>query len=213
MKKRFLIIFAAALVVAASMAQATPIKSISATTAGTAFSGITGILTMNGVGGINVEDTGGNVVTYGSGSFSLNTTRSADNSSGGLASGAFTGGAFSYKDSASTTLLAGNIGSFSLTETYNGSGMFVGEGYFTVSSGTLQTDFGPAGNMVDISFSVVPKAISNFSTSFNASSNMTILPIPEPMTVGLLSMGGLAILRKKKRELLLSIKQKRGAEK
>jgi hypothetical protein len=202
MTKRFLIIFTAALVVAASMAQATLIKSISATTAGTAFSGITGILTMNGVGGINVEDTGGNIVTYGSGSFSLSTTRTADNSSGGLASGAFTGGAFSYKDSASTPLLVGNIVSFSLTEIYNGSGAFFGEGYFTVSSGTLQANFGPAGNMVDISFSVVPKTISNFSTSFNASSNMTILPIPEPMTIGFLSLGGgLAILRKKKRSL------------
>jgi len=203
MKKKFLVAFAVALVAAGSTVQATMmimIKSISVTTAGTAFSGSTGILTMNGVGGINVEDTGGNVVTYGSGSFSLSTNLFADNSSGGLASGVFKTGTFLYKDSADNPLLAGNIVSFSLTEAYNGSGMFFGEGNLTVSSGALQTGFGSAGNMFDLSFSVTPKTIADFSSTSNfiASSDMTILSVPEPITIGFLSLGGLAILRKKK---------------
>ncbi|MFA6426273.1 MAG: hypothetical protein WCW64_08850 [Phycisphaerae bacterium] len=189
MKKKVLIISIGLLAVV-SMAQAVAIQSITATTAGTSFSSGTGILTMVGVGGINVEDITNNVVTYGNGSFSLNTTLALDTSSGGIASGNFTGGGFVYKDSTSAVLLSGSITSFSLAEFVNGSGTFVGTGSFTVTGGTLQTDFGTAtGSMVDISFSIKPSTISNFSANFNGSSNMTVLPnptIPEPTTIALL---------------------------
>ena len=213
MTKKLLTLFAVVLFITVLPAFATPIKSMSATNAGTSFVGSAGVLTMNGVGGINVEYTDG-TVTYGSGQFSLNTTLAigGDHSSGGIASGSFVGGAFSYKDVSHNVLLSGTIVSFNLVETYNNSGMFWGEGYFTVTGGNLQLDFAPAGNMVDISYSITPNTISDFSSSFTGSSNMTVLPIPEPMTIGLLSMGGLAILRKKKRELLLSIKQKMGTK-
>lgn len=197
MIRKFSIIFAATLCITVLPAFAGPIPqiiSMSATNAGTSFAG--GTLTMNGVGGINVEYAGG-TVTYGSGIFSLNTTLASDNSSGGIASGTFTGGAFSYKDSGSTTLLSGSISSFNLVETYNGSGMFFGEGSFVVTGGSLQPNFGSLGNMVDISYSIVPKTISDFSSSFTGSSNMTVLPVPEPATVSLLTIGVLAILKRK----------------
>jgi hypothetical protein len=200
MKKKFLVAFAVAMIAAGSMAQATIIKAITATTVGTVFSNLTGILTMNGVTGIEVQDTADIVNTYGGGSFSLSTNLVSDTSSGGIARGNFAGGIFSYKDASNTVLLSGSIGSFSLIELYNGSGIFGGDGYFTVTGGTLQAAFGTAsGSMVDISFSVQPKTISSFSTGFTASSNMTVLPVvPEPITLGFLSLGSLVILRKRK---------------
>lgn len=197
MKKKILFI-SIAMLTAAGIAQATAIRSMSATNAGTSFAGGAGILTMSGVGGINVEYDDDAVSTYGSGQFSLNTTRTLDTSSGGIASANFAGGSFSYKDSGSIVLLSGSITSFSLAEFVNGSGMFVGSGYFTVTGGTLQGNFGPAGSMVDISYTVKPSAISNFSSNFTGSSNMTVLPIPEPATMALLTLGGLSLIRKRK---------------
>jgi hypothetical protein len=199
MKKKFLVAFAVALIAAGSTAQAVMIQSISATNVGTQFVGSAGALTMNGVGGINVEYPDG-TATYGGGTFSLNTTLAigGDHSSGGIARGSFVGGTFLYKDSGNNALLSGNITSFNLTETYDNSGMFWGEGLFTVTGGNLQANFGPMGDMVDISFSVKPKTISNFSSSFTASSNMTVLPIPEPITIGFLSLGSWMILLKRK---------------
>jgi hypothetical protein len=213
MTKKLLTFFAVGLFVTALPVFAAPIQSMSATNVGTSFVGGGGALTMSGVGGINVQYTSGDVNTYVSGQLSLNTTLTSDNSSGGIADGDFAGGVFSYKNSGGDVLLSGDIISFNLVETRNNSGMFWGDGHFTVTGGILQADFLPQGDMVNISYSVQPNIISDFSSDFTASSNMTVLPIPEPMTIGLLGMGGLAILRKKKRELSLSIKQKRGAEK
>jgi hypothetical protein len=184
MKK--VLIISIGLLVVASITQATQIRSMSATNAGTAFVGGSGVLTMAGVGGINVEYEDDTTTTYGSGQFSLNTTRTGDTSSGGLASAVFSGGSFSYKDSGSVVLLSGSITTFSLSEFMNGTGMFVGSGTFTVTGGTLMANFGAAGNMVDISYSIKPISISNFSNSFTGSSNMTVLPVPEPATMALL---------------------------
>jgi hypothetical protein len=103
-------------------------------------------------------------------------------------------------DAGSNVLLSGTIVSFNLTEIYDNSGMFAGQGYFNVSGGTLQPDFGSIGSLgklVDITFSVTPNTISNFSSSFLASTNMTVLPVPEPATIALLTMGALALLKRK----------------
>ena len=204
MVKKFIILCMGVLV-AISTAQATMvIKSITATTVGTTFSSFTGILTMNGITGIDVQDMANIVTTSGGGSFRLDTTLIpiiGDTSSGGIASANFTGGTFEYKDASSVVMLSGAIGSFSLVEVFNGLGMFTGEGSFTVTSGTLQAGFGATtGSMVDISFSVSPNTISDFSNGFNASSTMTVLPlppIPEPATITLLCSGALALLRRK----------------
>jgi hypothetical protein len=199
MKKKVLFISIVALTVV-GMAQATAIRSMSATNAGTAFVGGSGVLTMTGVGGINVEYEDDTTTTYGSGQFSFNTTRTLDTSAGGIASADFAGGSFSYKDSGGITLLSGSIDSFSLVEFINGSGMFTGEGAFTVTGGTLTADFGTAtGAMVDVSYSVKPKTISNFSTSFTGSSNMTVLPIPEPATMMLLIPAIMALRNRRKK--------------
>lgn len=193
MKKKVLFISIAVLMVA-GMSHAGTIKSITATTVGTAFSNLTGILTMNGITGIDVQDMADIVTTAGGGSFSLTTTMTLDTSAGGIASANFAGGTFTYKDATPTVLLSGNIGTFSLAEVFNGTGMFAGSGLFTVTGGTLAAGFGtPTGSMVDISFSVTPKTISSFATGFTASSNMTVLPIPEPATMALLIPAILAL--------------------
>lgn len=196
MKKNVLFISIGLLMVA-SMAQATAIRSMSATNAGTAFVGGSGVLTMSGVGGINVEYVDDTTTTYGSAQFSLNTTRTLDTSVGTMASADFAGGSFSYEDSGGIILLSGSITSFSLKEFVDNSGMFIGTGTFTVSGGTLQGDFGPSGSMVDISYSVKPSTIANFSTSFTGSSNMTVLPIPEPATMMLLIPAIFALKKRK----------------
>ena len=201
MIRKFLIVFTVVLIAAGSMVQAEPVKSMSATNVGTSFGGgIGSVLTMNGVGGINCEYLSGFVNTYGNAQFGLNTTLMSDNSSGSIASGDFAGGSFSYMDAGSNVLLSGTIVSFNLTEIYDNSGMFAGQGYFNVSGGTLQPDFGSIGSLgklVDITFSVTPNTISNFSSSFLASTNMTVLPVPEPATIALLTMGALALLKRK----------------
>jgi len=201
MIRKFLIIFAAGLCITVLPAFAVPIpqiKSISATNAGTSFvGGVGSAFTLGGVGGINVEYTSAPVGTYVGGQFGLNTTLLSDTSSGGIARGNFTGGSFFYQEFGGNILLSGNIAYFNLVETANNTGMFVGDGYFVVSGGSLQANFGAYGNMVDISFSVVPNTISTFSSSFLASSNMTVLPVPEPATISLLTIGALALLKRK----------------
>ena len=201
MIRKFLIVFTVVLIAAGSMVQAEPVKSMSATNVRTSFGGgIGSVLAMSGVGGINCEYLSGFVNTYGNAQFSLNTTLMSDNSSSGIASGDFAGGSFSYMDAGSNVLLSGTIVSFNLTEIYDNSGMFAGQGYFNVSGGTLQPDFGSIGSLgklVDITFSVTPNTISNFSSSFLASTNMTVLPVPEPATIALLTMGALALLKRK----------------
>ena len=143
MLKRFLTVCIIGVLLTALPAFAGPtpppqIISMSVTNVGTAFvGGIGGPLTMNGVGGINVEYSTG-TVTYGSGPFSLNTTLATNTSIGCIASGTFTGGAFLYKDSGGTILLSGSIAFLNLTETYNGSGRFFGDGHLTITGGTLQ---------------------------------------------------------------------------
>jgi hypothetical protein len=201
MKKKFLVAFAVALIAVGSTAQATTIKSITATTVGTAFSIGTGLLTMNGHTGIDVQDTSGIITTETGGYFSLSTHLESHASlPGGIASGNFIGGTFEYRDFSDNPMLMGTIGSFNLVEVFDGSGIFAGKGSFTVNpGGTLNASFGATtGSMVDISFSVSPNTISDFDTGFTASSTMTILPVPEPITVGFLSLGSLVILRKRK---------------
>jgi len=203
MKKRSLFI-CIALLAAASTVQATTITSIAAMDVDTSFSNISGNLIMDSEAEIEVEYAT-EYITY-SGSFNLTTHIELDTSLGGIASANFTGGTFSFMNG-TDVLLAGTIISFNLTEYLNGSGMFVGEGSFTVTGGTLQPDFGPVGSLGDMAnftISVRPRSISNFtSTSFsNASSTMTILPssdpTPEPATVCLLALGSLVFTRKKK---------------
>lgn len=200
MKKLLTICLIAA--AAVSITHAVPIKSISVTDVGTSFvGGIGSTLTMSDVGSINVEytDIDNTVSPYAGGQFYLQTTLASQSTVGGIANGVFTGGIFWYKKNDNTLLLSGTIDYFNLTEAFNNSGIFFGVGSFTIDDNTalLKDDFGLGANMINISFSG-PKGISNFDSAFTCSSDMTLLPTPEPATIALLGFGGLLLRKKNK---------------
>jgi hypothetical protein len=63
----------------------------------------------------------------------------------------------------------------------------------------LDAGFGAMGDIVQITFQVTPLGISDFSAGFTGLSNITMTPIPEPATVALLGIGGMAALIRRKK--------------
>jgi hypothetical protein len=158
-----------------------------------------GVFSLSDTADIVVEETGGGQTTYGGGSFSLTTSLENDVSAGPIASGEFSGGSFSIMDNTPSALLVGNILSINMQELYNDSGILGGVGQFQVTGGSLSGDFVPAtGEIVEITFQVVPASIDDFQQNFAFVSNLTLTPVPEPATICLLGLGGLALLRKRR---------------
>jgi hypothetical protein len=202
LKKTFINLLVAFIVISSGgVAQAT-IQAVSADAVSMWFAGSSKVLTMDDTTSIDVEDTLGAITTYEDGWFNLSTTlvTGGDHSSGGIASGSFAGGGFSYKDSSSVVLLSGSITSFNLVEVFNGSGMLAGEGQFTVTGGSLQADFALTGHIVNITFHVKPKTISDFTSDFTGMSDITVTP--EPATIVLLGTASVWIFTRKKHQFL-----------
>ena len=146
-----------------------------------------------------MEDNLGNQILYANGSFVLTTFLKMDVSAGGIASGQFEDGDLSFLDNGANILLAGHIGDINLIETFNNMGILAGEGQFVVTGGSLSGDFvPPMGDIVQITFQVVPTTLNDFSQDFTGVSNITMTPIPEPVTIGLFTIGGLFLSRRKK---------------
>ncbi len=74
--------------------------------------------------------------------------------------------------------------------------LLTGSGTFATTGGSLAGDFGNEGYVVDIAF--ILGSIDSFGESFSAQSNVTLYPIPEPATMSVLALGGLAILLRKR---------------
>ena len=122
-----------------------------------------------------------------------------DASTGVIASGEFAEGSLSFLDSGANTLLAGDILGLNLIEIYDNVGILAGDGRFVVSGGSLSGDFvPPLGDIVQITFQVAPATLRDFSQNFSGISNLTLTPIPEPATMGLLAIGGLLLSRRKR---------------
>lgn len=203
MKKKICLLVLVALLSAISVSSGA-IKSInvsdveSAFTAGGGNFGL-GTLALADAANIVVEDTLGQQITYDNASFAMSTYLQSDDSAGGVAAGQFADGDLSFLDSGANVLLSGHIDSLNVVEVFNNGGILAGEGQFVVTGGSLIGDFVlPLGNIVQITFQVVPATLSDFSQNFSGSSNLTITPIPEPVSIGLLAMGGLFLCRRKR---------------
>ena len=184
------------LLVAGSVSNAA-IQSMSATGLSTSFTAGNGVLSILDDADIVVEDTFGQQTTYTQGGFDLSSFLQSDTSSGGIASGSFADGYLSFTDSDDNVLLVGNIICLDLSEVFEG--LLAAQGELEVTGGLLDSDFAlPYGDIVQITFSVSPSSIGDFSADFSASSNITVMPIPEPATICLLGLGGLSLLRRKK---------------
>jgi hypothetical protein len=158
-----------------------------------------GTLALSDAVDVVVEDTTGNQITYVNGSFALTTFLKMDVSAGGIASGQFSDGSLSFLDSGANPLLAGDILDLNFVEVFNNIGILAGEGQFVVTGGSLSDDFVlPLGNIVQITFQVVPATLRDYSQDFTGVSNLSMMPIPEPTTISLFTLGGLFLSRRKK---------------
>jgi hypothetical protein len=157
-----------------------------------------GLLSIDDSADIIVENTAGQQNTFAGSNFSMFTSLYQDVSAGNIAIGLFTNGALSITDSQSNVLLAGTISSMELHELYDNAGIMAGSGVFVVDDGSWMSEFGASGDIVQITFSINPKNINDFSEDFAAISNITLTPIPEPATLALMGIAGLALIRKRK---------------
>jgi len=200
-----------ALGVSPQEASATMIEEISVDSIDTAFDASTGILTMSQFGTVDlvierVGNTQDSDVITGL-DFILVTTMVNDASSGEQAVASFAGGTITIMDSNTHTFLfTADIGNFVITETIFDPDPFpyaytllVGMGDFDVTGGTLAPDFAPAGIVIEIAW-ILGEELDSFDNSFNSESNVTLTPeIPEPATMSLLALGGLAVLARRRR--------------
>ncbi|MCE5340806.1 MAG: PEP-CTERM sorting domain-containing protein [Planctomycetaceae bacterium] len=200
MKK--LLTISLALMLAASTTYAVTITSINANNAITNYDYVTGKLTMTGTSGGSVQfDNTTNMSLGGSFTLSLYLTDASFGTTAAANLDTSKAATFSFYNG-STVYLAGTISSFNLIEAFDNGGMLAGQGAFSVDAGsTLLSAFGNTGNIVDITF-FAPAALNNFNTmNFSSSpqtlSNFTITSVPEPATMGLLSLGAFGLLKRR----------------
>jgi hypothetical protein len=199
MKMRKSIFVASVIVLSVMSVSWGTIKSINVNGVDSTYTAGSGVLSLVDAADVVVENTVGVQTTYVNGSFNMTTTLAADVSAGGIASGQFVGGSLAFLDGGANVLLAGNILSLNLIEVFNNIGLLAGNGQFQVTGGSLSGDFVyPTGDIVQISFNVF-NGISDFAKDFDGDSNLSMTPIvPEPVTIGLLSIGGLFLIRRKR---------------
>ena len=193
-----LVAIAAVTMLICTMPAMATIKSINANDLASQFTAGDGTLSIINNADIVVENTDSTQNTYLGGNFSMTSSLDTDLSAMGYARALFLGGTMSI-NSDTDILLTGNVISVELAEVFDGGGLLAGSGSFLVTGGTLQADFlSNLGDIVQITFSVVPATLSDFSEDFTGRSNISLTPVPEPTTIALLGLGVLAVMRKRK---------------
>jgi hypothetical protein len=155
-----------------------------------------------GLGVLTVDDNADIVViyntdqeTYIGGHFSLTTDLFSDDSTGGVASGDFKGGSFTITDNESNTLLSGDISDLGLDEVVAQPDHLAGLGAFTVTGGSLSSEFSwGVGEIVHLLFDIDPADIDDFGGDFGGQSDVALEPIPEPATFLLVGSAVLGLI-------------------
>ena len=98
-------------------------------------------------------------------------------------------------------LLSGTVDYLLLMEAGDGTGQMTATGQIVSVSttGVLSDWAASAGSIYDLIFEVDPITIASLAEDFSGHSLVTLHPIPEPLTIGLLAIGlaGLAVRRKR----------------
>jgi len=138
--------------------------------------------------------------TYTGGSFAMSASLYDDLSDGGTVVGEFRGGGLSFLDSGGRELLTGDLIELTLHEIGDDDGMLAGRGLLEVTGGRLEDDFGETyGDIFQMTFQIDPAALGDLSAGFTGFTNVTVSPVPEPATLGLLAVGAVAVLRRRRR--------------
>ena len=94
----------------------------------------------------------------------------------------------------------GDMIELTLCEVGDGLGMLAGQGFFEVTGGSLQEDFvHTQGDIFQMVFRISPNDVDDFSAGFTGFTDITVTPAPEPATLGILLVGALAVVRRKRR--------------
>lgn len=125
-----------------------------------------------------------------------------DDSVGGRASGRFGGMLMMVEgpdENSLQPLMIASVDNLALTEVFDNAGIFAATGSFTWMGG-VPNDFALGGLIYQITFQTDPAVIDDLSKDFVGVSNITITPVPEPLSIGLLSLGlaGLAVYRRRR---------------
>ena len=121
----------------------------------------------------------------------------SDTSSGGIASGVFSGGSVIMRDESDNVLFSANVDAFTLQEvSVGGDTMLVGGGNYSGATTTVPgADPLPAsGGVVSLTFQL-SQNISNFSSGFTGLTSMNF--VPEPGSLALLGLGAMTVLRRR----------------
>lgn len=198
MKNRILITLAACLLFSV-IASASLIEHVSSNSISTVFDAGTGEMTVSDTTTLTVRYADSTVTQIADTQFSMIASLLSDNSAGGIAMGLFGDGSLNIADYNGVALLTGNISYIDLGEVGNNLGILSGYGEFNITGGSMMGDL-PflTGDLVQISFSITPRNISDFSQNFSGYSNVSLVPVPEPATIALLGLSSLALLKRRK---------------